>query len=112
MNHRMTIAQICGAVESPLFDRKSARIDAKTLAIHLIAFANADGGMIAVGDLDQAQFWPERILAHELSVDGDEIAALDQIDKFGERCAGFDKRMDLHVPAYTATCARRAGKFT
>ena len=49
MNHRMTIAQICGAVESPLFDRKSARIDAKTLAIHLIAFANADGGMIAVG---------------------------------------------------------------
>ena len=31
------------------FDRKSARIDAKTLAIHLIAFANADGGMIAVG---------------------------------------------------------------
>mgnify|MGYP001224010741 CR=1 FL=1 len=48
MNHRMTIAQICGAVESPLFDRKSARIDAKTLAIHLIAFANADGGMIAV----------------------------------------------------------------
>ena len=37
------------AVESPLFDRKSARIDAKTLAIHLIAFANADGGMIAVG---------------------------------------------------------------
>ncbi|MCI6760007.1 MAG: ATP-binding protein [Clostridiales bacterium] len=49
MNHRMTIAQICGALESPLFDRKSARIDAKTLAIHLIAFANADGGMIAVG---------------------------------------------------------------
>ena len=49
MNHRMTIAQICGAVESPLFDRKSARIDAKTLAIHLIAFANADGGVIAVG---------------------------------------------------------------
>ena len=49
MNHKMTIAQICGAVESPLFDRKSARIDAKTLAIHLIAFANADGGIIAVG---------------------------------------------------------------
>ena len=49
MNHRMTIAQICGAVESPLFDRKSARIDAKALAVHLIAFANADGGVIAVG---------------------------------------------------------------
>ena len=49
MNHRLTMEQICGAVESPLFDRKSARIDAKTLAIHLIAFANADGGVIAVG---------------------------------------------------------------
>ena len=49
MNHRLTIEQICNMTESPLFDRKSARIDAKTLAIHLIAFANADGGVIAVG---------------------------------------------------------------
>ena len=49
MSCKMTIEQICGAVESPLFDRKSARIDAKALAVHLIAFANADGGVIAVG---------------------------------------------------------------
>lgn len=47
--NRMTISQICKATESTLFDRKSARIDAKTLAILLIAFANADGGIIAVG---------------------------------------------------------------
>ena len=38
-----------------LFDRKSARIDAKALAIHLIAFANADGGMIAVGVEDDGR---------------------------------------------------------
>ena len=49
MSCKLTIEQICGMTESPLFDRKSARIDAKTLAIHLIAFANADGGVIAVG---------------------------------------------------------------
>ena len=44
MNCKLTIEQICTMTESPLFDRKSPRIDAKTLAIHLIAFANADGG--------------------------------------------------------------------
>lgn len=44
---KLTLEQICTMTESPLFDRKSARIDAKTLAIHLIAFANADGGVIA-----------------------------------------------------------------
>ncbi len=32
-----------------MFDRKSARIDAKALAITIIAFANADGGRIAIG---------------------------------------------------------------
>ena len=49
MSCKLTIEQICTMTESPLFDRKSARIDAKTLAIHLIAFANADGGAIAIG---------------------------------------------------------------
>ena len=38
MSCKLTIEQICTMTESPLFDRKSARIDAKTLAIHLIAF--------------------------------------------------------------------------
>lgn len=55
MNSKMTIGQICGELESPLFDRKSARIDAKTLAIHLIAFANADGGTIAIGVEDDGR---------------------------------------------------------
>ena len=35
MSCKMTIEQICGAVESPLFDRKSARIDAKLSLIHI-----------------------------------------------------------------------------
>ena len=35
---KLTLERICTMTESPLFDRKSARIDAKTLAIHLIAF--------------------------------------------------------------------------
>ena len=32
-----------------MFDRKSARIDAKALAVLLVAFANADGGTAAIG---------------------------------------------------------------
>ena len=55
MSAKMSVEQICASVESPLFDRKSARIDAKALAIHLIAFANADGGMIAVGVEDDGR---------------------------------------------------------
>lgn len=55
MSSKMSIEQICASVESPLFDRKSARIDAKALAIHLIAFANADGGTIVVGVEDDGR---------------------------------------------------------
>ncbi len=45
----MTIKEVQSLTESQLFDRKSARIDAKALAITIIAFANADGGKIALG---------------------------------------------------------------
>ena len=55
------------------------------------------GGVVGVGDLDQAKFGPEGVFAHEFGVDGDKIAGLDEVDKFGECCTGFDKRMDLHV---------------
>ena len=44
-----TIEEIQKSTEFQVFDRKSARIDAKTLAITIIAFANADGGRIAIG---------------------------------------------------------------
>ena len=55
MSEKMSIKQICDSTESTIFDRKSARIDAKALAIHLIAFANADGGVIAVGVEDDGK---------------------------------------------------------
>ena len=45
----MTIEDIQKSTEFQVFDRKSARIDAKALAITIIAFANADGGRIAIG---------------------------------------------------------------
>lgn len=49
MPHKMTLKEICHEVESSYFDRKSARIDARALAVLLIAFANADGGTVAIG---------------------------------------------------------------
>lgn len=45
----MTIQEIQTCAEFQVFDRKSVRVDAKTLAITIIAFANADGGKIALG---------------------------------------------------------------
>src|SRR3546814_6003100 len=42
-------------------------------------------GMVAVGDLDQAQFGPEGVFAHEFGIDRDEIAVLDEVAEFGER---------------------------
>ena len=45
----MTFEDIQKSTEFQVFDRKSARIDAKALAITIIAFANADGGQIALG---------------------------------------------------------------
>ena len=45
----MTIEEIQNSTEFQVFDRKSVRIDAKALAITIIAFANADGGRIALG---------------------------------------------------------------
>ena len=46
---QLTIQDIQTTTEYQVFDRKSARIDAKALAITIIAFANADGGRIALG---------------------------------------------------------------
>ena len=45
----MTIKEIQQCTEFQVFDRKSGRIEAKTLANTIIAFANADGGRIAIG---------------------------------------------------------------
>lgn len=49
MNHIRDIETMRFTTELQTFDRKSARIDAKALAIPIVAFANADGGDIAIG---------------------------------------------------------------
>ena len=41
--------------EGQLFDRKSFRIDAKSLAVILVAFANADGGDVVIGIEDDGR---------------------------------------------------------
>lgn len=45
----MTIDEILTRDEGQSFDRKSIRIDAKGLAVTIVAMANADGGEIAIG---------------------------------------------------------------
>lgn len=45
----MTIEEIQKTTEFQVFDRKSAKIEAKALAVLLVAFANADGGTAAIG---------------------------------------------------------------
>ena len=48
----MTIKEVLAFEEMQIFDRKSVKIEPKALAIPLIAFANADGGTIAIGISD------------------------------------------------------------
>lgn len=52
---KMTIEEMCLTTERQLFDRKSARISAVALAASMIAFANADGGLLAVGIEDDGR---------------------------------------------------------
>lgn len=51
----MTIEEMCTTTEKQLFDRKSARIEATAIATAMIAFANADGGLLAVGIEDDGE---------------------------------------------------------
>ena len=49
----MTIQEIITHKEDQTFDCKSIQIDPKALAITIVAFANADGGVIAIGVSDK-----------------------------------------------------------
>lgn len=51
----MTIEELLSAEETQIFDRKSIHIDPKALAIPIIAFANADGGTVAIGISDKTR---------------------------------------------------------
>ena len=58
-----TIDELRTMPENQIFDRKSIRLEPKALAIQLVAFANADGGMIAIGICDNGQI--EGVNGHE-----------------------------------------------
>lgn len=51
----MTIEEMCTTAEKQQYDRKSAKIEATAIATPIIAFANADGGMLAVGIEDNGE---------------------------------------------------------
>lgn len=51
----MTIEEMCTTMEKQQFDRKSAKIEATAIATPIIAFANADGGTLAVGIEDKGE---------------------------------------------------------
>ena len=51
----MTIEEIQARKESQTFDCKSIQIDPKALAIPIVAMANADGGVLAIGVSDKSR---------------------------------------------------------
>ena len=51
----MTIQEITTRKEDQTFDCKSIQIDPKALAVSIVAFANADGGVIAIGVSDKTR---------------------------------------------------------
>ena len=51
----MTIQEIRTHKEDQTFDCKSIQIDPKALAVPIVAFANADGGIIAIGVSDKTR---------------------------------------------------------
>lgn len=51
----MTIQEIITRKEGQTFDCKSIQIDPKALAVPIVAFANADGGVIAIGVSDKTR---------------------------------------------------------
>lgn len=51
----MTIEEILACKESQTFDCKSIQIAPKALAIPIVAMANADGGVLAIGVSDKTR---------------------------------------------------------
>ena len=51
----MTIQEIRTRKEGQTFDCKSIQVEPKALAIPVVAFANADGGEIAIGVSDKTR---------------------------------------------------------
>lgn len=51
----MTIEEIQVRKECQTFDCKSIQIDPKALAVPIVAMANADGGVLAIGVSDKTR---------------------------------------------------------
>ena len=51
----MTIEEILARKECQTFDCKSIQIDPKALALPIVAMANVDGGMLAIGVSDKTR---------------------------------------------------------
>lgn len=51
----MTIEEVLAFDEMQIFDRKSIHIEPKSLAVTIVAFANADGGTVAIGVSDKTR---------------------------------------------------------
>ncbi len=49
----MTIQEITTRNEDQTFDCKSIQVDPKALAVPIVAMANADGGVLAIGVADK-----------------------------------------------------------
>ena len=51
----MTIEEVLAFDEMQIFDRKSIHIEPRSLAVTIVAFANADGGTVALGISDKTR---------------------------------------------------------
>ena len=51
----ITLNDILSRKEGQTFDCKSIQVDPKALAVPIVAFANADGGLIAIGISDKTR---------------------------------------------------------
>ena len=81
----MTLEEIIVCKEGQTFDCKSIQIEPKALAIPIVAMANADGGVLAIGVSDKTR----RIEG----VDGNEECFMRVGDK--SKKLNFDERMQL-----------------
>ena len=76
----MTIEEIQARKECQTFDCKSIQIDPKALAIPIVAMANADGGVLAIGVSDKTR-------------------RIEGIDGNEERLNEFDRSSTVQVPS-------------
>lgn len=106
----MTIEEILARKECQTFDCKSIQIDPKALAIPIVAMANADGGMLAIGVSDKTRRIEgidgnEERLNELLRVPFDFCNPSVRVRCEYLPCTDYEGRKEPH-PAYTHSCKR------